>query len=261
MAPSVTWWPRAGRLASWRCGRGERVVFVHGFTQTSQSWRAIAETVAGHGYECVIVDLPGHGGSGGVRADLRTGGDLLAESGPAVYVAYSLGGRYALHMALAHPAMTRALMVIGANPGIDDELERARRRAADERTAQRIAEIGVEAFLDEWVQLPLFGGVPLDAADRAARLTNTVDGLVSSLRLAGVGSQLSLWPRLAELNMPVVALAGSRDERYSAIGRQLARRVPNAAFYEVPGAAHAAHLHRPDEVTRRALDLLRSPRP
>lgn len=239
-------------------GRGPRIVFLHGFTQTSYSWRAIAGLVAGRGFESVIVDLPGHGGSAGVRADLRTGADLLATLGPAVFVGYSMGARFALHTGLAYPSAVRAMVLIGANPGIDDEMARAGRRNADEALAHRLETEGVEAFLDTWVQLPLFGGLRLEETERAARLTNTADGLGSSLRLAGTGTQLSLWPRLIELNMPVIAVAGEADHKFVAIARQIAELVPHGESVEVIRAAHAAHLQQPEVITQLVLDLARS---
>lgn len=235
------------------------MVFLHGFTQTSYSWRPIAGLIASRGFESVVVDLPGHGGSAAVRADLRTGGDILAALGPAVYVGYSLGGRFALHTALAHPNAARALVLIGVNPGIDDELERSRRRAADDQLAIRIEQQGLDAFLDDWIRLPLFGGITLDATERQARLTNTPVGLADSLRLAGTGTQLSLWPRLMELNMPVLAIAGEDDHKFVAISRQLAASVPQGEATSVIRAAHAAHLQQPEVVTQLILDLLRSP--
>jgi len=98
------WQPLYGPLAAARLGDGERVAFCHGFTQTSSSWRPLAAQVARLGYECVVVDLPGHGGSATVRADLRMTADLLtATVGTASYVGYSLGGRLCLTTALAYP--------------------------------------------------------------------------------------------------------------------------------------------------------------
>ncbi|HEX7147040.1 MAG TPA: alpha/beta fold hydrolase, partial [Actinomycetota bacterium] len=41
-------------------------MLVHGFTQTLASWKAVGERLARR-FEVVRVDLPGHGGSGGVR--------------------------------------------------------------------------------------------------------------------------------------------------------------------------------------------------
>jgi len=57
------WRPLEGSLAGWSCGDGPRLVFAHGFTQTSNSWKPIAEHFVANGYESVVVDLPGHGAS------------------------------------------------------------------------------------------------------------------------------------------------------------------------------------------------------
>ena len=61
-------------------GRGQRLVFVHGFTQTGRSWRPIAERFA-EAYEVVLVDAPGHGGSGDIEVDLASGAELLGSTG------------------------------------------------------------------------------------------------------------------------------------------------------------------------------------
>ena len=41
-------------------------------------------------------------------------------------------------------------------------------------------------------------------------------GLAASRRLAGTGAQEPLWYRLAELEMPVLLVAGERDEKFAA---------------------------------------------
>src|SRR4249919_1422033 len=115
----------AGDLAASTCGQGPRLVFVHGFTQTANSWKPIAERLAADGYESVIVDAPGHGDSADVRVDLRRGADLLTTlGGYGVYIGYSLGGRLCLHAALHHPHVVRGLAVVGGSPGIADDAER-----------------------------------------------------------------------------------------------------------------------------------------
>ena len=162
-----------------------------------------------------------------MRADLRRTADMVATlGGRATYVGYSLGGRAALHVALMYPHLVKSLITIGANPGIDGEDERARRRESDDDLIERMETIGLEAFLREWVALPLFGDLQLTPADLADRLRNTVEGLSSSLRLAGNGAQGSLWPRLRELNMPVLAMAGALDSKFAAIARQIADMAP-----------------------------------
>lgn len=247
----MVWRPLAGRLAAHVAGPddGSRLVFLHGFTQTGRSWRPIAEEFARRGHECMVIDLPGHGDSATVRADLRRTADMVAAIGShATYVGYSLGGRTALHVALMYPDLVDSLVTIGANPGIDSEDERARRRESDDQLIDHMAEIGLEGFLREWVALPLFGGLAVSADDMADRLRNTTDGLASSLRLAGTGAQGSLWPRLRELNMPVLAMAGEHDEKFAAIARQIADMVPRGTCVLVSDAAHAAHLQQPGAV-------------
>ena len=95
---------------------------------------------------------------------------------------------------------------------------------------------------------PLFGGLQLTPEQLQDRLRNTVDGLASSLRLAGTGAQGTLWPRLLELNMPVLAIAGADDTKFAAIAKQIADAVPEGRMRLVDGAAHAAHLQQPERV-------------
>jgi 2-succinyl-6-hydroxy-2,4-cyclohexadiene-1-carboxylate synthase len=255
--PVVVWRPvpgAPGALAAQQTGSDDdpRIVFVHGFTQTGNSWKPIAESFARRGHSCIVVDLPGHGDSGTVHADLpATAGKIAAIGGAAIYVGYSLGGRACLHVALLHPHLVRQLVLVGASPGIADDGERAQRRLADERLAAHIHEVGVAAFLREWTALPLFGDLTPTPAEMADRMRNTADGLAASLRMAGTGAQQNLWPRLHELDMPVLAIAGAEDQKFAQVARQIAEaaRPGTCTCRLIAGAAHAAHLQRPELVT------------
>jgi 2-succinyl-6-hydroxy-2,4-cyclohexadiene-1-carboxylate synthase len=232
-----------------RRGRGPAAVLVHGFTQTGRSWDVLADALAVE-REVVLLDAPGHGGSADVEAGLADGADLLvaaAGPGPATWIGYSMGARWCLHVALQHPEQVDALVLLGATPGIEDDGERAARRARDLATADRLEQVGVDRFLEEWLAQPLFARLPTDRAAVEDRRRNTVAGLRSSLERAGTGAQASLWPRLAELAMPVLAVAGALDERFAAIAERMAAAIgPNAEVALVPDAGHAAHLERPE---------------
>jgi 2-succinyl-6-hydroxy-2,4-cyclohexadiene-1-carboxylate synthase len=128
---------------------------------------------------------------------------------------------------------------------------RRARIESDNALADRIEQIGVAAFLDEWLARPLFAHLPADRAHRVERLRNTPAGLASSLRRAGTGAQEPLWDRLGELTMPVLAIAGSLDEPYVAIARQMVARIgAHATFAEIAGAGHTTHLEAPDATAR-----------
>lgn len=245
------WQPITGPLAAERLGARDAptIVFVHGFTQTANSWKPIAAELASRGYQVIVVDLPGHAGSTPVRADVRRTADMIAElGGVGTYVGYSLGGRVCLHLALMYPHLVRSLVLIGAHPGISDADEREARRESDDSLAAHLLEVGVDAFLGEWLANPLFGGFDVGDDERADRRRNTADGLADSLRMAGTGEQLPLWPRLRELNMPVLAMAGEHDDKFAAIAEQIATAVPVGQYLAVPGAHHAAHLQNPQRV-------------
>lgn len=251
--PPNGWTASEGRLASLRRGNGPRLVFVHGFTQTAQSWLPVAEHFTDN-YQVILVDAPGHGGSHDVRADLRLGADLLVTvGGKATYIGYSLGGRFCLHAAVGYPNMVRRLVLVGTSAGIVDDQERLERRAADEALAEGIETNGVAQFVDTWLSQPLFRTLSEQNAGRADRLRNSASGLASSLRLAGTGTQLPLWDRLAQIGAPSLVVAGETDEKFTGLGQQIAAAMAHASFWSIIGAGHAAHLEQPAQT----VDVLR----
>jgi 2-succinyl-6-hydroxy-2,4-cyclohexadiene-1-carboxylate synthase len=228
-----------------------RLVLVHGFTQTRRSWDPLLPALAR--FDAAAIDAPGHGRSTDLQLDLVEGGAWLAATGGrGTYVGYSMGGRLCLHAALADPGAVRGLVLISATGGLDDPAERDQRRAADDALADRIEAIGVPAFLDEWLAQPLFAGLGPAAQGRAERLENTAAGLASSLRLAGTGTQLPLWDRLATLRTPTLVVAGALDTKFVALGERLAETIPGADLAVVDGAGHTVHLEQPS----RFLDVL-----
>lgn len=232
-------------------GYGPRVVLVHGFAQTRNCWGPVAVDLA-RDHEVVRVDAPGHGRSSAFYAGLRTGARLIADQGgPAVYVGYSMGARFVLHLALSNPELVHAFVTIGGTGGIDDPDARAARRRNDELLADRLEREGLAPFLDAWLAQPLFAGLTNDMQFRDERLENTVDGLAESLRQAGTGMQDPLWSRLGKLDMPALIVAGAHDEKFSAEARRLADSIgANATLAIIPNAGHAAHLEQPDDFLR-----------
>lgn len=237
------------------------LVLLHGFTQTKVSWDPLLdalERLATMTRPVIRVDLPGHGQSGGIAADLATTADLVIETcGRAIYCGYSMGGRVALHGALQHPEEVAALVAIGATAGIEDEDERRERRIADEALADSIEQMGVDAFIEKWLAQPMFAGLVRSESDLAARRANSASGLAESLRRSGTGTQSPLWSRLGELRMPVLLLAGSLDVKFSALAERMVASIgSNASFISVPDSGHAAHLESPETVASKMAAFL-----
>jgi 2-succinyl-6-hydroxy-2,4-cyclohexadiene-1-carboxylate synthase len=230
------------------------LVLLHGFTNTGASWRPVIEAV-GERYRSLAPDIRGHG-SASHRSPIDLDAVLqdIAELTPGRFTlaGYSMGGRIALHAAVAFPDRIERLVLLGASPGLADPAERTARREADERLAMEIERSDIDSFARRWAGTPVLSGLPAELAERVHedRLRSTPAGLAAALRGLGTGALPSLWDRLPLLPMPVTLLAGERDAKFTAIARQMAQRLPRAATETVPGAGHAAHIEAPAEVAR-----------
>jgi 2-succinyl-6-hydroxy-2,4-cyclohexadiene-1-carboxylate synthase len=239
-------------------GSGPPLIVLHGFTQTGRLWGPFGESLA-ESHTLVAVDLPGHGESGSVRADLPTTAGLVAEAVRAEVggeacslLGYSLGARVGLHAALGTDLPLRGVVFIGVTAGIEDAEERARRRRSDDEMADDLETSGdVEHFIDAWLGGPMFDRLdPADAAQRSERLRNSASGLASSLRLCGTGTQEPMWDLLPTLPGPVLAMAGTDDTRFAAHALRMTRLVPHGVTSLVPGGGHAVHLAQPEQASR-----------
>ncbi|MHB1089569.1 MAG: 2-succinyl-6-hydroxy-2,4-cyclohexadiene-1-carboxylate synthase [Ilumatobacteraceae bacterium] len=223
----------------------ERVVLVHGFSQTRESWARLLEHLP-HKYHYMTIDAPGHGESSLESGDLfQTADQLVATAGPAVYCGYSMGARMCLHAALAHPDAVTGLILISGTAGIDNDAERHKRHESDQQLAQHILDVGVDTFVDEWLTQPMFSTLPRDEKDRKQRKANTTRGLANNLLATGTGSQLPLWDRLAELRMPVLIIAGANDTKFVAIAERLHHCITSSQLEIVVNAGHAVHYEKP----------------
>lgn len=227
------------------------LVLLHGFTQTGRSWEPVVAGV-GERYRALAPDIRGHGEAADRRpVDFAACvDDVVAAAGPEPFAlaGYSLGGRLALHVALAHPERVQRLVLVSASPGIADDVERGARREADEELAVQLErEDDVTAFATRWGRQPLFAGQAPAVRERlhADRLRNTPAGLAAALRGLGPGVMEPLWNRLGELRMPVTLVVGERDSKYVAIAERMAARIAAARVITVPAVGHAAHVEAP----------------
>ncbi len=225
------------------------IVFLHGFTQTAASWGPVIDRL-GQRYRALALDLRGHGSAADERpVDFASCTADVARRGPGTFtlVGYSLGARLALVFALSHPERVERLVLVSGTAGIADDIERAERRAADERLALEIEQGAIEDFARRWGGQALFKGQPREVADAAYqdRLRNRPAGLAAALRGLGTGAMEPLWSRLGELRMPLTAIVGERDGKFRKLGERLLAGVPDGELVVVPAVCHAVQLEAP----------------
>jgi 2-succinyl-6-hydroxy-2,4-cyclohexadiene-1-carboxylate synthase len=226
------------------------LVLLHGFGGTHRAWDDVASALSPQRYTPLALDLPGHGeattAAGPISFQSCVAAVLQASPRRFALCGYSLGGRVALHVALSAPERVSRLVLVSTSAGIEDEAERASRRAADRRLADELESAPFEDFIERWRTQPLFADEPAEvgALARADQRRNDPRALAGVLRGIGTGEMAPLWDRLAELTMPVVVVAGERDGKFRALGARMAESIPGAELVVV-GGGHGLPLQSP----------------
>jgi 2-succinyl-6-hydroxy-2,4-cyclohexadiene-1-carboxylate synthase len=233
----------------------ESIVLLHGFSGTGRAWDGVAEALQREGYRPLAPDLPGHG-QAPARAPAITFADCVRDvlsQAPERFAlgGYSLGGRVALHVALAAPERMSRLVLVSSTAGIDDETQRAERRRSDRRLADALESAPFEEFIDRWRAQPLFAGDPpeVDRLAREDQRRNRAVELASVLRGIGTGEMEPLWDRLTQLAMPVTVVVGERDAKFRELGERMVGLLPAAELIVVPGG-HNLPLENPVGLAR-----------
>lgn len=238
------------RIAYRVTGAGSPIVLVHGTALSQAIWRGFGYVRALQDEHTVVtLDLRGHGRSdkphepGAYRMDLFVG-DVLAVLDalglPAVgYLGYSLGARVGFSLAATAPARMLRLASEGgapsARPGSFD-------RVFFPGCIDALADGGMEGFLDGWQR---HSGSPVDPNTRIAFLANDAAALAAYMREAehdtGVDDAV-----LADLDLPTLMLAGTRDPERMRAAEHVAQVMPHASVLVLDGATHGDTPRHPD---------------
>ncbi|WP_067662366.1 alpha/beta fold hydrolase [Nocardia miyunensis] len=223
-------------------GEGEPVLFVHGATGTGEfEWGEMAARLS-HRFRCLMPDLRGHGRSefrrsgytgAAICADLRRLIEHLGVDQPHV-VGFSYGSEISLMLELEKPGTVRSLTLVSPGTG---------------RPEHR--------------RLPSIDYLHRTWPPTLRRLHDAHHGpehwrsLVTTL-VEDAATRKELPPeKLSAIDCRVLLLAGDHDDRIRRTqAAHFAQVNQRARFVEVEGAAHAAHLERPDRIIQVVGDFL-----
>jgi len=242
------------------------VVFLHGFMGAPLDARPMADGLGNH-LAIAAVALPGHGGD--IRdeidfpVDFAAAGALImdtlrpmiAQASQVTLVGYSMGARFALYLALTHPGVFHAVLAESGTPGIADAQERVARATHDAAVGREIAACAdrdaFAEFLAGWYARPPFDDLNPDqrATLIAQRSENDPKQLGLAVARMSVGLQPNLWPALAHLDIPLLAVCGERDLKFRRIAESMAAQSPRVAVQVMAGCGHNVHFEHPDAYT------------
>jgi len=193
------------------------IVALHGFLGTGRDWDFLRDA----GFPIVTPSVSEGPGRAGGADDVLLG--------------YSMGGRLALQ-ALLHGAKYKAAVFISTRVTATAE--------GREEWARRFERDDWATLMSDWNAQPLFGGhvLPRREEDFDRR------ELARQLREWSPAALPPAEPRLHELALPTLWIAGARDPKYVAEAKRAAALAPNATLEIVEGAAHRVPWEKPDAV-------------
>lgn len=236
------------------------MLMFHGFMGAGKVFKPLIGKLNGF-CNPVTIDLLGHGKSEGSEDPARYRADRQLNDldsilkrlklQPLVLYGYSMGGRLALNIAIEYPGHFSCIILESSTCGIISGQERKKRVGIDEERAKAI-ESDYSGFLTEWMSLPLFNCNNTSKEHlsiyRSVMENQQPSYMAASLRGFGSGSMKPVCGRLNSIEKHVLLLAGSEDEKYVNINRQMKSELPDATSVIVRDACHRIHLDQPDKL-------------
>ena len=221
-----------------------RVIFLHGNVGTGSDWDPVVSDPALMDHSCEAPVLWEYFRTRRHHslqdwADWFCG--TIRPGKRPLIVGYSLGGRLALHAVVRHAELFAGVVIVSGHTGLVASAERAKRSVADKLHAT-MAAFDWDQFLDCWERQAIF--------DSSERLPNRAGlgiwspEISSAFEVWSLGSQEDLAPRLADIHCPILWITGSKDERFTEIGKK-ASRVAHARHFAIDGAGHRVPMDQP----------------
>ena len=244
--------------------RGEPVLLLHGYTDTSRSWSLTAPHLSR--YRLIIPDQRGHGaadspaccyGLSSFADDARQLLDLLKIERAAV-VGHSLGSMVAITMAAEYPDRVSSITLIGSTALVpvkrgDWLYDNAMRVSGRLDPASQ--------FAKDWH--PANQPTPVDPvfAEAVNADLNRIEGHVWRSVMRELTS-VPVGRHAGDIKVPVLILSGGKDPLFPPDHHAaLLKAFPNAEAHTFPELGHNPNWEKPAEIAGRIVRFLESRKP
>lgn len=248
-------------------GEGEAVIFLHGYTGSTQDWIHQISAVSNQ-YKTIAVDHRGHGKSEAPTSEDDYAITIFSED---VYgllkkldihrcclVGHSMGGFMSLQFILDHPEMVKGLVLVDTSSG---EWDVAPGYAELRAKLNEIARTqGLEAAFEYDAannpsRIERFKKHPEQREIAKKRVMSTsVDGYIYVAN--SFGKWQSVTNRLEEIKVPTLIFWGEEDLPFEKASRVLHQSIENSELVTVTGAGHSPHEDAPELFNKKLLAFL-----
>jgi 3-oxoadipate enol-lactonase len=231
-------------------GNGRDLVLINALLSDCSAYEPLAERISDR-RRLVMVNLPGFGASPATADSL----DDLADTVIGVFddlalpdatdvLANGFGSFVAAKMAIRHGVRFERMVLVGSGVAFPEAGRATFRSLADKVDAEGMEAVAGAAikrmFPDDFI-----AANPDVVADRE-RVFKSIDAKVFANCCRNLAA-LDLAPELAKIRNPTLVVIGEVDSATpAAIGRELARRLPDGRAIELDGVGHCPHIQVPD---------------
>jgi pimeloyl-[acyl-carrier protein] methyl ester esterase len=238
-------------------GRGPALLLVHGWTLDLEMWDPLVRALR-DAFRLIRLDRRSHGLSRGIPAPERDSEDLAALCQHlgltrVALLGMSQGVRAVLGFAARAPEQVRA-MILDGPPPLNSESDP---EVPLDQYAALVRTRGIEAFRQEWARHALMQLRTRNPEARALLAAMIARYPGDDLRHPASRAEPAARVRLESLTVPTLVLSGEYDlAGRKRAARQLAARLSDAEFAEIPGAGHLPNLDSPDAYSKLCREFL-----
>jgi haloalkane dehalogenase len=246
----------------------EPVLCVHGFPESSHTWRHLLPAVAAAGRRAVALDLPGYGdsppdppGTWERHVDSLERFRLALGLERVVLVVHDWGGLIGLRWACDHAESVAGLVISNTGFFPDGEWHELGRTLQTEGQGEALIDSvsrdGLAALLGR-----LGHGFDDRVIDEYWKAFESEDGRRGMLELFRSGDLEKLEPyqgRLATLGAPTLVIWGENEEYTPSVGAErFGREIPHAEVVMIDNAGHFLWDDEPEACSREVIAFLSS---
>lgn len=217
---------------------------LHGFLGTTLDWSFLGSQLSA-GFQVKHINLWNYARKNFTFEDCTRAlhEEVSSIQAKHYFIAYSLGGRLALHCSLKHPDLFEKMIFVSTHTGLDSAEEQKKRIEKDHHWSLRFENDPWSEVMANWNAQDVFNGS--DTPPVRAELDFNRSALSWALNQWSLGRQKNLSTELSTISHRSLWMVGEKDEKFKALGEKLKRRLPQMKLEVVKQSGHRIPMEAP----------------